>query len=255
MKRIEVLDHGYVELVDKMGDDYRILEAARISTGADARKGDEKDRKLIRYLYTQGHSSPLEQCLYTFRIKAPLFVVQQMIRHRTARINQASARYQEFEWLTYYPEKWRTQNTTNKQSSNEITDDMENIRWGFRLERADEASAEFYYRAVEGGVAKELARIAMPMGQYTELFWNIDLHNLFHFIQVRDHPHAQYEIQVYAQAMLSLLKEHGNIPWALEIFEQVRSVQYALQEKLRGLEDFEGLTNYIKAFGETNGSN
>jgi len=241
VKRVDVLDHGYVELIDQMGDDFRILEAARMSTGADARKGDEKDRKLIRYLYTQGHTSPLEQCLYTFRLKMPLFVIAQWNRHRTARLNQASARYKEFAWEVYFPEEWRKQDTTNKQSSEGVFTGVVHHDITESLNFAYDEAETFYSGALYEGVSREQARIIMPAGQYSELIWNMDLHNLFHFLEVRDHPHAQYEIRVYAQAILKLLHEHGNIPWALEIFEQVRKVRYAIQSKMRGLEDFDRL--------------
>lgn len=247
-RKIDVLDYGYVELIDQMGDDFRILEAARMSTGAEARKGDEKDRRLIRYLYTQGHVSPFEQCLYTFKLKMPLFVIAQWNRHRTARLNQSSARYQEFEWETYFPKEWRKQDTTNKQGSGDAFTWTKQHDITEALNLAYDEAESFYDGALYEGVAREQARIIMPAGQYSELIWNLDLHNLFHFLEVRDHPHAQYEIRVYAQAILKLLHEYGNIPWALEIFEQVRKVRYAIQAQMRGLEDFDRLVEHIEAF-------
>jgi thymidylate synthase (FAD) len=248
VKRVDVLDHGYVELIDQMGDDFRILEAARMSTGADARKGDEKDRKLIRYLYTMGHNSPVEQVLFTFKLKMPLFVIQQNLRHRTARLNQSSARYQAFEWEVYFPEEWRIQDTKNKQGSLDVFSDKDGEEITEGLNLAYDEAEFFYMESLRKGVAREQARTAMPVGQYSEMIWNMDLHNLFHFLELRDHPHAQYEIRVYAQAILKLLHEYGNIPWALEIFEQVRKVRYAVQAKMRGLEDFDRFVEYIEAF-------
>lgn len=250
-KRIEVLDHGFVELVDQMGDDFRILEAARMSTGSDARKGDEKDRKLIRYLYTQGHSSPLEQVLFTFRMKLPIFVSRQMVRHRTAKLNEASARYKEFDWEVTFPEHWRMQDTKNKQSStNYPLSERGETDFREALNGAYDEAEYFYKYALENGIAREMARYVMPVGHYTEMIWTIDLHNLFHFLEVRDHPHAQQEIRVYAEAILKLIETHAKIPWALEIFEQVRSIRYAVQSKMRGLEDFEGFLSHIEAFEE-----
>lgn len=247
-KRIDVLDHGYVELIDQMGDDFRILEAARMSTGAAARKGDEKDRKLIRYLYTQGHSSVFEQVKYTFKMKMPIFVARQLIRHRTAQPNEASARYKAFEWEVYFPEEWRIQDTKNKQGSLDSFSekDGEEITEGLNL-AYDEAES-FYMESLRTGVAREQARTVMPVGHYTELMWSMDLHNLLHFIEVRDHSHAQYEIRVYAQAILKLLEDYGKIGWALEVFDDVRKAKYALHDKMRGLEDFDRLVKHIEAF-------
>lgn len=253
VRRIEVLDHGYVELIDQMGNMYRVLEAARMSTTGEISKGDVKDKALIRYLFTQGHTSPFEMVKFTFRLKMPIFVARQWIRHRTASLNEASARYKEFEWEVYQPDRWRAQDPDNKQSSEGLVSDWVDSRVNNMTERAFDSAQDAYAVAIEQGVAREQARIVMPVAQYTELMWSTDLHNLMHFLEVRNHPHAQQEIRAYAQAIetiLNSLTDDYTVSWVMDIFNEVRAVNNALRAKMRGLNKvgFTRLLQHIETF-------
>lgn len=247
MKKINVLDKGYVELIDYMGDEYRVLESARISTGANAVKGEEKDRKLIRYLYTQEHLSVFEQVQFTFKIKAPIFITRQWFRHRTGSPNEASARYKAFEWETWEPDNLRIQDTKNKQSSNGEIIDSETLDL---ITRSYWESEKSYNTLLEKGIAREQARAVMPIGHYTEFFWTQDLRNILHLIKLRKHPHAQKEIQEYAQAVYNLIKDTRDFDWVLEVFDDVVVVQEAVQKKMRKLEglDVKRFVNHINNF-------
>ena len=233
--RREVLDKGFVELVDKMGDDYSILRAARVSTGSDVKKGDEKDRGLIRYLYRNDHVSPFSFVSFHFHVKCPIFVARQWFRHRTFDMNEASARYKEFEWETFVPEKWRVQDTINKQSSNELveTDFQDTINDLYRnLNAVYDVSRTFYEESLDLDIAREQARTVMPVGQYTEFFAHINMRNLFHFLELRADEHAQEEIRVYAEAILDILSEIDDIKWSIEVFKEVKELKTAFKKAM-----------------------
>lgn len=207
--RIELLDHGYVHMVDSMGSDLSIVRAARVSYDADWRTGaDEgKDEKLIRYLMKNRHTSPFESVTFTFEVKAPIFVFRQWHRHRTFSYNEISARYSELPEEFYVPEleQVTTQSSSNKQ-----------MRTGEQNPRAAEILAEiagqnggafFTYRnLLEMGCPRELARSVLPVGTYSRMFATANLHNIMHFLRLRLHEHSQYEIRVYAEAMLTLIE-------------------------------------------------
>lgn len=226
----EVLDKGFVELVDRMGNDYSVLQAARVSTGANVVKGEKKDRGLIRYLYRNNHISPFAFVSFQFHIKCPIFVARQWFRHRTFDMNEASARYKEFEWETFTPEVWRVQDTENKQSSNgqinhqELTTHM--------VEGIYEKTHHAYESLLNHNVAREQARTVMPVGQYTEFFAHINLRNLFHFLDLRLDEHAQYEIRVYAQAILDILSEIEDLKWSIEVFNDVFELKQRFQHAM-----------------------
>lgn len=225
---------GYIELVDYMGNDYRILEAARVSTGAQAKKGESKDRNLIRYLYKNKHLSPFEMAVFTFRVKAPIFVARQWFRHRMGSFNEASARYKEFEWEPLRPKIYRVQDTKNKQNSSGmlIADDHNSAT--DLVENAYTEAEISYGKLLHLGVAREQARIVMPVGQYTEFMWTVNLRSLLHFLELRLHPHAQKEIRDYADAILSILHSLENeFKWTLEIFQEGMLLQYAIQDALQ----------------------
>lgn len=229
--KVKVLDKGFVELVDIMGDDYRILQSARVSTGSNPKKGDTKDRGLIRYLYRNQHMTPFEQVTLTFHVKAPIFVVRQWFRHRTASYNEASARYKELPVEVFDPKEWRKQGTVNHQgsgqsiTSQEILDNLNN-----EYQDVVNLEGDLYQKMLSQGISRELARLIMPVAQYTEFYETVSLRNLFHFLELRLHEHAQYEIRVYAEAIFKILKNQKELSWSIEIFNDMLKIDYLVQE-------------------------
>lgn len=213
---INVLDKGYVRLIDYMGTDERICEAARISYKSPS-KGMEQDQKLINYLWKHKHLSPFEQVFITFNIKLPLFVQGQMVRHRTQKLNQRSFRYTEVEEHDFYiPEKWRMQDTKNKQGSyfnlewdNDfyIKGHTWNNEFSGCLHNHCLQSYTLYKKMIFNKISREMARMVLPQNFYTEIYSTWDLRNLLHFITLRDENHAQWEIQEYAKAIKVIVKE------------------------------------------------
>jgi len=197
---IDVLDKGFVRLVDYLGSDARIVQSARVSYGAGT-KSVREDAALIDYLMRHRHTSPFEQVVLTFHLKMPIFVARQWIRHRTARLNEISGRYSVMEETFYVPEpeQVRSQGTHNKQGSGQALADPDDFVNAVTQQQQD--AYDRYEQALEHGVARELARINLPLSLYTEMYWQIDLHNLFHFLALRLDSHAQYEIRVYAEAL------------------------------------------------------
>lgn len=216
---IQCLDKGFVRLIDVMGDDNSIVQAARVSYGAGTKRLSE-DRGLIRYLLRHQHTTPFEMVEFKFHIKLPIFIARQWIRHRTANVNEYSGRYSEMKDEFYVPslENIRPQSTMNKQGRSDETfptEQAEAIAEKFAASQ-DQMYAE-YRELLEMGVAREIARINLPVSNYTEWYWKIDLHNLFHFLKLRIDAHAQYEIRVYGEAMASIVKEIVPVAW--EAFE------------------------------------
>jgi len=205
MNEIKVLDHGHVRLIDHMGSDLSIVRSARISYDAEWRTGEDegKDAKLIDYLVKNGHTSPLESVTFTFDVKAPIFVFRQWHRHR----NEISARYAELPEEFYVPavEQITTQHSSNKQMR---TDEQHRDAAHIRRIIADACGNAFvdYRSMIANGVPRELARSVLPVGTYSHMFATVDLHNLAHFLKLRLHEHSQYEIRVYAEAMLQLIE-------------------------------------------------
>ncbi len=202
---IEVLNHGSVRLVEHMGSDLSVTRSARVSYNADWRGGD--DAKLIDYLIKNRHTSPFESVVFTFEVKAPIFVFRQWHRHRTWSFNEVSARYSELPEEYYIPEvsQITTQSASNKQMrTDEIHPEAEHIQ--------DDISGmcrhafNMYHKLLQSGCPRELARGVLPMNTFSRMFATVDLHNLLHFLKLRLHEHAQYEIRVYAQAMLELIE-------------------------------------------------
>jgi len=206
--KVDVLDNGFVRLVDAMGNDLSIVRSARVSYDADWREGDEKkDEKLIAYLMKNKHTSPFESVVFTFEVKAPIFVFRQWHRHRTWSYNEISARYTELDEGFYVPE---LKNITQQHSSNKqmrTTEQHPNAE-GIRdiIESHNEQAFAMYRVLVKEGCPRELARSVLPVGAYSRMFATVDLHNLFHFLRLRLHEHSQYEIRVYAEAMLQLIE-------------------------------------------------
>jgi thymidylate synthase (FAD) len=209
MNEIKVLDHGHVRLVESMGSDLSITRNARVSYDAEWRTGEDegKDAKLIDYLVKNGHTSPLEAVQFTFDVKAPIFVFRQWHRHRTWSFNEVSARYAELPEEFYVPavEQITTQHASNKQMR---TDEQhpEAETWRNLMRQNNEATFSIYRSMIRDGVPRELARSVLPVGTYSHMFATVDLHNLAHFLKLRLHSHAQYEIRVYAEAMLKVIE-------------------------------------------------
>lgn len=218
---IPVLEGGFVRLVDVMGDDSSIVQAARISYGKGTKSVNE-DRGLIRYLMRHRHTTPFEMCEIKFHIRAPMDVVRQWIRHRTANVNEYSTRYSEAidETHATKPGEWRLQSTTNKQGSGGYVD----LAVGQELTEMEEVfhqlARQLYQDRLEAGVAREQARKDLPLSTYTEFYWKIDLHNLLHFLGLRMDSHAQLEIRLFANAMAEVVKEWCPLAW--EAFEDYR---------------------------------
>jgi len=216
-KKIEVLDKGFVQLVDHMGDDKSAVKAARVSYGKEL-STDERDKKLINYLLKHGHYSPFEHISFTFHVKAPIFVVRQWFRHRVGMSpNEISRRYTSKQADEFYiPNHIRIQDTKNKQGSFKSNDDnitKESIK---KIEKAYEETYRVYKNLLEQGVAREMARMVLPVGQYTEFYLTANARALMHFFNLRADSHAQWEIQEYARAMANIFKEF--CPWSYESF-------------------------------------
>ena len=215
-----VLDHGFVRLVDYLGGDARIVQAARVSYG-EGTKTVREDRALIDYLLRNRHTSPFEQVILTFHVKIPIFVARQWIRHRTARLNEISGRYSVMRDEFYVPRPFevRFQSQRNRQggSEDEVPDALrERVIEALRRDQATTYGR--YEDLLEDGIARELARINLPLSLYTEMYWQIDLNNLFHFLRLRMDWHAQYEIRAYGDVMASLVR--AVCPLAFEAFEE-----------------------------------
>lgn len=231
--KIDVLDKGHITLIDMMGSDMRVVQAARVSTGGDVSKGEKKDRGLIRYLMKNKHMTPFEKIVFEFHIKCPFFVARQWFRHRICSYNEASARYKEFNWECYMPDKWRKQDEINKQGSLEeldfnntqqdITDDVSH---SFRV------ASKVYYDSIHDNVAREQARIVMPMAQYTEFFWTVNFRSLANFITLRSDSHAQQEIQDYSIVLFSILMDIPELKWTMEIFSDMLNLERAVSKSV-----------------------
>ncbi len=222
---VPVLDHGFVRVVDYMGDDAAVVQAARVSYGRGTRKARD-DENLIRYLMRKRHSSPFEMCEIKLHVKLPVFVARQWIRHRTANVNEYSARYSilEDEFYLPRPEDVAAQSSRNAQGRGDLVPRQQadhaiaRIEEGARRAYADYAALlnERGGETVDGervGVARELARVVLPLGVYTQWYWKIDLHNLLHFLALRSDPHAQYEVRMYAEAIGSLVAAWVPMVW------------------------------------------
>lgn len=221
-----VLDHGFVRVVDYMGDDAAIVQAARVSYGAGTRKLRE-DRGLIRYLMRHRHTTPFEMCELKLHVKLPIFVARQWIRHRTANVNEISARYSVLDREFYVPdaEQMTAQAEVNRQGRGEALP-LELAERFRELLRDDAVRAYDHYLEMlnlddEGapvdptreGLTRELARMDLPVSYYTQWYWKVDLHNLLHFLKLRKDPHAQWEIRVYADVIGGLVERWVPAAW------------------------------------------
>lgn len=205
----KVLDHGYVRLVDYMGSDLSVVRAARVSYDAEWRAGQDSgsDARLIKYLINHQHTSPFEHVAFTWEVKAPIFVLRQWHRHRTWSYSEVSARYTELTEEYYIPDcdKITTQASDNKQMRT-TSEHPESVYIRDKLETASYCAFVDYRKLLSMGCPRELARTILPLNTYSHMFATVNLHNLLKFITLRNHEHAQYEIRVYAEAMLDLIK-------------------------------------------------
>ena len=213
---IQVHDHGFVKLLDVMGDDEEVENAARISYGEGTRKVSQT-RNLIRYLMRHKHTSPFEMCEVKFHIKLPIFIMRQLVRHRTANLNEYSGRYSVMSDEFYLPQGdyLQKQSTTNNQGREEVCEQRGLLH--FEFNRIYDGANMAYQVLLEHDLARELARAVLPVANYTECIWKIDLHNFFHFVKLRADSHAQQEIRDYANAMYELVKP--RFPICCEAFE------------------------------------
>ncbi len=210
----KILDKGFVKLVEFMGGDRAVVQSARVSHG-EGLKGEEKDKKLIRYLLKHQHLTPFEHAVFKLHIKCPIFVARQWFRHRWASYNEISGRYTEYPDEYYIPEKLRGQSQKDKQSSDfiSIPDQKKLIE---EIEKIQEKVFEFYRKLLEKGVARELARMVLPLSLYTQFYWTVNARSLMNFINLRADYHAQWEIRQYAEAIAKIFKE--KMPWTYEAF-------------------------------------
>ncbi len=250
---IPVLDHGFVRVIDYMGDDAAIVQAARVSYGRGTKRVSS-DRGLINYLMRHRHTSPFEMCEIKFHIKLPIFVARQWIRHRTANVNEYSARYSVLDREFYVPdeaflrrqreerrrpptqlsllgeeeavlpEATAAQSTVNKQGREGVLDAAEAARVIREIHQISQRAFTCYDKLLgdeeHPGIARELARIVLPLNTYTQWYWKIDLHNLLHFLELRIDPHAQYEIRAYARVILDIVRRW--VPLTAAAFEEYR---------------------------------
>ena len=230
---IPLLDHGFVRVIDYMGDDSAVVQAARVSYGRGTKKVSE-DKALIAYLMRHRHSTPFEMCEIKFHVKLPIFVARQWIRHRTANVNEISGRYSilDKEFYVPAPENLAAQSAVNRQGRGDVLEGAEATRV-LKLLRDDAEQAYAHYGEMlnedeEGqvldperqGLARELARMNLSLNYYTQWYWKTDLHNFMNFLSLRGDAHAQWEIRVYAEAMLSLLDRW--VPHTAAAFRQYR---------------------------------
>ena len=219
----KVLDHGFVRVIDYMGNDTSIVQAARVSYGEGTKKSRD-DKSLIFYLMRHWHSTPFEMCEIKLHVKLPVFVARQWIRHRTANVNEYSARYSILDNEFYIPksENLASQSSLNNQGRGDVLEGEEAKKVIQILKNDSLRSYKSYEKMLskenKKGLARELARMNLPTNIYTQWYWKTDLHNLFNFIRLRNDIHAQYEIRVYAEKIAELVKKW--VPFAFEAFEQ-----------------------------------
>lgn len=229
MEKIDVLDHGYVRLVESMGTDLSIVRAARVSYDASWRVGEDtgSDARLIRYLWRNKHTTPFEAVEFQFEVKAPIFVLRQWHRHRTWSYNELSARYRELPEEFYVPDvnKIGKQSDSHKQAR-EFGSEADRVEQAVAIEQIRstcEHSFRTYQALLKSGVPREIARSVLPVATYSHMFAKVDLHNLLHFLTLRCDAHAQYEIRVYADAMRDLVK--SIVPVAMAAWKECEALK------------------------------
>lgn len=213
----KVLDNGFVRLIEFMGGDQRAVESARVSFGS-VSKGEAADRKLIEYLLEHGHFSPFEHSVFQFHIKCPIFVARQWMRHRIASYNEISARYTEVHDEFYFPSEFRAQDRSNRQGSLQSSS-LDQAKMKEIYDRAIKSAYASYKELLDAGAAREMARMVLPVAQYTEFHWTINARSLLNFINLRADSHAQWEIRRYAEAIQEMFRE--KMPWTWEAYSKL----------------------------------
>ncbi len=243
---IPVLDHGFVRVVDYMGDDAAVVQAARVSYGRGTRAANE-DRGLIRYLMRHRHSTPFEMCEIKYHVKLPIFVARQWIRHRTANVNEYSARYSilDREFYIPAPEQLAAQSSANRQGRGDVLQGEEAARvldllredatrnYDHYVEMLNEDEAGQVVDPARQGLARELARMNLTLNAYTQWYWKTDLHNLLGFLSLRADAHAQFEIRVFAEAMMETVK--AWVPMCFDAFADYRMGAVVLSAQMLGI--------------------
>ena len=211
-----VLDKGFVRLVDFMGGDQRAVESARVSFGSGS-KGEAKDRQLVEYLLAHSHHSPFEHSVFQFHVKLPIFVARQWMRHRIASYNEISARYTEVIEEFYIPAEFRVQDKINRQGSLR-TAALDNGALLKAYTASIDGAYAAYRKLLDGGVAREMARMVLPVAQYTQFHWTINARSLMNFLSLRLDGHAQFEIREYAAVIDGIFRE--KMPWTWAAFKK-----------------------------------
>ena len=212
-----VLDKGFVKLIDFMGGDQRAVDSARVSFGS-VSKGEAADRKLLEYLLEHGHFSPFEHSVFQFHIKCPIFVARQWMRHRIASYNEISARYTEVHDEFYFPAEFRAQDRSNRQGSLPSAN-LDQKKMLELYDKAVKASYAAYQELLDAGAAREMARMVLPVAQYTQFHWTINARSLLNFISLRADDHAQWEIRRYAEAIQEMFR--ARMPWTWEAWSKL----------------------------------
>lgn len=231
-KYFEVLDHGFIACLDVMGDDASVEQAARVSYGAGTRKKTQT-RGLLRYLKRMEHSTPYEMVEFKFHVCCPIFVARQWIRHRTSSTNEYSGRYSLIPMLFYTPEadQFKAQSKDNNQGRGSILDNTEKYKAAVSYwNELRKSSKNLYEDLIEADVARELARIDLPLSVYTQFYWKVNLHNLMHFLTLRTDDHAQYEIRAYANIMAGMLKQVAPLSYEAWIDYDVGGTNFSRME-------------------------
>ncbi|MFA6584159.1 MAG: FAD-dependent thymidylate synthase [Elusimicrobiaceae bacterium] len=236
--RILVGNAGFVELVDFMGGDNRVVSSARVTFAGES-KGDERDKKLISYLLAHAHLSPFEHSVFQLHVKCPIFVARQWMRHRWGSYNEVSARYTTVKEDFFAPDAFRAQDTHNKQGS-VSADSFDQEKLKTIYDDSIAASYKAYCTLIEAGVAREMARMILPVGQYTQFYWTVNARSLMNFLSLRADAHAQQEIRDYANALIEIFR--GRMPWTWEAFSKV----FGNGEKLSG--PAQDIGAHIKSF-------
>lgn len=234
MTEVKVLDNGFVRLEAFDGGDTAVLRAARVSYGSTS-TDEERDKKLIKFLLDNDHGSPFEHTFFTFHMKHPILVARQIIRHRIGiSFNEVSGRYTELKDQFYIPTVWRAQDTKNKQGS--VVADLPHHQFTAIVHENNLMTMEYYHKLLDGGVAKEMARMVLPVNLYTEWYMTLNSRSLMHFIGLRSDNHAQFETRQYSHAMACLFKQ--KMPWTFDALES------SLRAKTN--RDYSELWNYLQ---------
>ncbi len=226
--RFAVLDKGFVRLVGHMGGDEAVLDAARVCTGSLSRDAG-RDQRLIAYLLAHSHLTPFEHAVFKFHVSAPIFVARQWFRHRFAAYNEISQRYTEVKEEFYVPALWRSQSAGNKQGSSAAAG-LDHAALSKKLSGQVRSSLVVYRQMLAAGVAREMARLVLPMNLYTQFYWTVNARSLMNFIALRADEHAQWEIQQYALALARVMRR--RMPWTWTAF--MAHVWKGTNPRLRG---------------------